>query len=95
MSWPDRGVKICACYFCICGLVLFALDMLAARRAGPFSVVTAYSLPVARLMMPLGFLASLAILIGRPSRLILFVGALLLAVAFAAGTGVAVYLMSA
>lgn len=84
--WQDDGVVYCAIYFCVYGLIVLILDAVSAARTGTFAVGSALSLPVARILLPVGLVASLACLARKPSSLLLMVGATALIAAFGLGT---------
>lgn len=82
--WPDGLVKGCALWFCLCGLAALAADGLYALQSEGFQTPSPYSVWAVRFLAPIGGLGSLAALIGRPTRALLWVVGTLMLISFIA-----------
>lgn len=53
-DWAGKLARYSVVYFCVCGLVVLALDLLAARARGEFVIASPASYALMRYMMPVG-----------------------------------------
>ena len=86
-NWADRLAKLCALYYCLCGCVALALDLVDSLHTGRFTVVSDSSLPVMRWLSLIGFVGAGAAYVGYPRRPLWRVVAVLLPVVFGAAAG--------
>ena len=91
--WGNRLTLACAKYYCVCGLVALALDLVSYRMTGRFQVASHLSVVPMSVLLPIGTIASAIAMASHPSGKLLFAAAIALTILFLAATTVAWCLM--
>ncbi|MCX6344299.1 MAG: hypothetical protein NT018_04405 [Armatimonadetes bacterium] len=86
MKWSDRLAMYCGIYYCMCGLICLAIDVLTTGKlTAEDSIIESSAASVMRLLFPVGFLMSLIAYLGYPTMLKYRIAAAILPVFFALG----------